>query len=378
MKIADIQAWIFHSPLESPFKPSWVPGYTSMNSSAVIYQLTTDDGIVGIAGGNAFADEAKGAVNLVRAYMMSLDVEDTAEVFSRLTTVSRVLGMRAWFIEVAFWDILGKAQNKSIAGLLGATSDRIRAYASTGELREPDDAAEHAAKVVARGFKGIKIRTRHDDPAKDAQMVAAVREAIGPDIALMCDANQAWRVDAFAKGPSWDLERAVNTAKAMEKHSVAWLEEPLDMYDLKGYAALRQETSTPVAAGELHGDPALVRLLIEEEGVDIVQPDLVFTGGITGAWELAREAQARGLGFSPHTWSNGLGLAANLQLAVAAGNCEWLEFPYDPPGWTPKGRDAMLTVPIEIDGSGDVVLPQAHGLGVSIDEGMLAKHAIAI
>lgn len=378
MKVVDLEAWLFHFPLSAPFRPSWVPGYTSTSNSAVIYRLRTDDGIEGVAGGVAFADEAKGPVNLLRAYLLGLDVNDIREVNSRLSTANRTLGIRAWFVETAFWDIRGKAQGKPIAALLGPHRDRIRVYASTGELRDPNDAAELATELVSRGYEGIKIRTRHETVEEDLAMVRAVREAIGDDIALMCDANQAWRVDTFARGPRWNLHRATSAAIGMEEFSVTWLEEPLDMYDIDGYAELRRRTKTPIAAGELHGDPALVRLLMESGGVDIVQPDLVFTGGISGAFELAEQAMRRGIGFAPHTWTNGLGLAANLHVALASSNCEWLEYPLDPPGWVPAARDAMLTEPLLPDGEGYLRIPEGPGLGVTIDEAKLTQYATPI
>lgn len=374
MKVTDLEAWLFHYPLPAPFRPSWVPGYVSTLNSAVIYRLRTDEGLEGMAGGVAFADEARGAVNLLRAYLLGLDIDDTEEVVSRLATANRTLGIRAWFVEAAFWDLRGKSEGKSVAALLGARRDRIPAYASTGQVRDPEEAAEHALAALALGFKGIKIRTRHPSLDEDLAMVRSVREAIGADIALMCDANQAWRVDAFAKGPVWDLERATAAARGMEEFGVAWLEEPLDMYDLRGYAQLRRNTKVKIAAGELHGDPGLVRLLMEADGVDVVQPDLVFTGGVTGAFALAQEAAARGLAYTPHTWTNGLGLAANLQVAMAAPNCEWIEYPYDPPGWVPEARDAMLTEPLSIDTEGFLALPDAPGLGVTLDEERLKAH----
>lgn len=378
MKVTELEAWMFHYPLPAPFRPSWVPGYISNMNSAVIYRLRTDDGLEGIAGGVAFADEAKGPVNLLRAYLLGLDVDDIREVHSRLQTANRTLGIRAWFVETAFWDLRGKAQGKSIAALLGPHRDSVQVYASTGELRDPAEAAEHAQGLVGQGFKGVKIRTRHETIEEDLAMVAAVREAIGDGVSLMCDANQAWRVDTFARGPRWDLERAATTAIGMEEYEVAWLEEPLDMFDLNGYAELRRRTKTPIAAGELHGDPGLVSLLIEAGGVDIVQPDLVFTGGVSGAFELAQQAHRRGLAFAPHTWTNGLGLAANLQVALASQNCEWLEFPFDPPGWVPDARDAMLTRTLEPDRDGSLQIPDRPGLGVLLNEEALATYGTAI
>lgn len=373
MIITELEAWAFHAPLDEPFHPSWVPGYTSMNNSAVIYRLKTDEGLEGIAGSVTFGDEAKGPVNLLRAYIGGLDPTDTEEVHARLQTANRTLGVRAWFLETAVWDLKGKAEGKSIAELLGAKRDKIKVYASTGEKRVAEEAAPHAAKTVAEGFPGIKIRPRHATLEEDIAMVKAVREAIGDDIALMADANQAWRVDVFEKGPFWDLERATKFAKACENFNLSWIEEPLDMYDFKGYAELRKNTSTPIAAGELHGDPGLVRLLMDADGVDIVQPDLVFTGGISGAFTLAKEADERRLKFAPHTWTNGLGLAANLQIAMAAPNCEWLEFPFDRPGWVPHKRDAMLADFFLPDPDGFLHLPKGPGLGVELNEDALTE-----
>lgn len=146
------------------------------------------------------------------------------------------------------------------------------------------------------------------------------------------------------------------------------------MFDLGGYRELAKNTKVAIAAGELHGEPSLVRLLMEAEGVDVVQPDLVFTGGVTGAWNLARESMQRRLRFSPHTWSHGLGLAANLHLAVAAENANWLEFPFDPPGWVPDARDAMLTEPILPNENGLLQIPDLPGLGVEIDEEKLKTY----
>lgn len=377
MLITELDAWIFHHPLKEPFRPSWVPGYTATNSSAVIYRLRSDSGLEGWAGGVAFADEAKGPVNLLRAYMLGIDAEDTDEIYGRLRSAYQTLGVRVWFAEVAVWDLLAKAQKRSISELLGGTRDRMRCYASTGELRTPDEAASHARRVIDQGFTGIKIRTRHPTIAEDLAMVRAVREAIGPDVALMCDANQAWRVDAFAKGPVWDLDRAIETAKGMEEFGVEWLEEPLEMFDFDGYAQLRNKTATPIAAGELHGDPGLVDLLMDRGGVDIVQPDLVMTGGFTGAGRIARRAQEKGLAFAPHTWTNGLGLAANLQLAASADNCNWVEYPYDPPGWTPEGRDVALTATIDVDAEGWVEV-KGPGLGVEVDLEKLERFAMQI
>jgi L-alanine-DL-glutamate epimerase-like enolase superfamily enzyme len=378
VRIAEVDAWLFRRPLAEPFSPAWLPGYVQTANTCVIYRLRTDEGLEGVSAGVAFADEARGPVNLLRAFLTGLDVEDTDEVHRRLATANRVLGIRAWFVEAAVWDLRGKAAGRPVDELLGSERDRIRVYASTGEVRGPDEAAAHARRLVLAGFRGLKLRTRHPRLEEDLEMVAAVREAVGPEVALMCDANQAWRVDVFGEGPVWDLERAVAAAEGMAAHGVTWLEEPLDMYDLAGYAALRRRTATPIAAGELHGDPSLVGLLIDAEGVDVVQPDALMTGGVTGATALARLAAGRGLEFSPHSWSNGVGLAVNLHVALAAENCSWLEFPLDPPGWVPTDRDAMLGRTLVPDADGCLHRPGPEGLGIELDEAAVAEFGMPL
>ena len=114
--------------------------------------------------------------------------------------------------------------------------------------------------------------------------------------------------------------------------------------------------------------------LIRHESVDILQPDATLSGGIRLGRDVARMAEDAGLGFAPHTWTNGVGLAANLHVMAASPNCEWAEFPFDPPGWTPEGRDAMLTEPFRLDAEGYVRLPDGPGLGIELDEERIAAH----
>jgi L-alanine-DL-glutamate epimerase-like enolase superfamily enzyme len=197
---------------------------------------------------------------------------------------------------------------------------------------------------------------------------------VGDGFPVAADANQGWRVDVFdPTTPRWSFKRALATARAYEEFDVAWLEEPLDQFDFEGYRRLRDQTTTPIAGGELCGDVWALREHIERRSLDIVQPDAMFTGGITGALEIATLARYAGLGFAPHTWSNGLGLVGNLHV-LAATHGSWLEYPYDPPGWVPEGRDAMLTQPIMIDQDGWVSLPQGPGLGVELDIERIQAH----
>jgi L-alanine-DL-glutamate epimerase-like enolase superfamily enzyme len=379
MKIDRIDAWICHFPLPAPFSPSWVPGLASQANSCVVYRIGTDEGLEGYAGWVAFADEPRGAVNLMRAFLMGRDPTRVAEIRPILETAVRVLGLRVWFIETAIYDLAAKAAGMPLYRYLGGGRDRVPAYASFGEVREPKQRADDALAAMDRGFRAIKLRPRHQTMRTDVEEVRTVRAAAGDDLVVACDANQGWRVDVFAPDNPvrWDFKRALSTAKAYEEFDVAWLEEPLDQFDFEGYRRLRDHTTTPIAGGELLGDIWPLRELIERRALDIVQPDATFTGGISGALEIAQMAHAFGLGFAPHTWSNGLGLAANMHV-LAATHGAWLEYPYDPPGWVPEARDAMLTEPIAVDPDGWVTMPAGPGLGVALDFDRIKAHGEVI
>ncbi|MCA1833802.1 MAG: mandelate racemase/muconate lactonizing enzyme family protein [Actinomycetota bacterium] len=377
MKIDRIDAWICHFPLPAPFSPSWVPGLANPNNSAIVYRLRTDEGLDGYAGWVAFADEPKGPVNLMRAFLLGRDPTRPSELRPMLESAVRVLGLRVWFVETALYDLAAKAAGLPLYRYLGGARDRVQAYASFGELRDGPRRAEDTLAAKELGFSCVKLRPRHPTMREDIEEVRIVRAAVGDDFGIACDANQGWRVDTFAQGPKWDFKRALATAKAYEEFGVAWLEEPLDQFAFDDYKRLRDQTTTPIAGGELAGDVWPVRELIERRAVDIVQPDPTFTGGITGALGLARMAEQFGIGFQPHAWSNGLGFAASLHV-LAASNGALMEYPYDPPGWVPEGRDAMLAEPFRVDADGWITLPTGPGLGVELDLERIEAHGDAI
>lgn len=379
MKIERIDAWICHFPFPEPFHPAWVPGLPSPMNSCVIYRLATDEGLEGYTAFVAFADEARGPINLMRAFLIGRDPTRPSEIRPIIEAAVRVLGIRVWFVEAAILDLAAKAAGLPLYRYLGGARDRVPAYASFGEVREPKRRADDALAALEAGFRAIKLRPRHDTFAEDVEEVRVVREAVGDRLRIACDANQGWRVDTFKPdSPRWDFKRALATAKAYEEFDVMWLEEPLDQFDFEGYRALRAQTTTPIAAGELAGDIWPIRELIERRAVDIIQPDAMFTGGITGAVQIARMAQIAGLGFAPHTWSgNGIGLIANLHV-LGATHGAFLEYPYDPPSFVVETRDAMLAEPLGIEPDGTVLLPKGPGLGIQLDFERIQAHGTAI
>ncbi len=373
MVITDIHCYVCHFPLTAPFRPSWIPGYEQTTNGAVIIRVFTDEGIEGACAGVAFAGEWKGFAELLKAFLVGRDPFRVEDIVGILRS-AKVIGVRPWFVEVAMWDIIGKACGQPVYRLLGGARDRVKAYASTGELRPPDEMARLAQMLVDEGFQAIKLRLRRFDYREDLAAVEAVRIAVGDDVEIMVDANQAWRIHGFMDYPRWDLKTALSVARALESLGVSWLEEPLPMRDFDGLSLLRGSTSLRIAGGELNDDMDDFRELLSRGCYDIIQPDVTFSGGLSLCKKIASMAEAYNVVYNPHTWTNGLGMAANLQIMGAVPNCTHCEFPYDPPGWVPETRDAMLTEPLVVDGEGYVKIPDGPGLGVAVDWEKVEAH----
>jgi L-alanine-DL-glutamate epimerase-like enolase superfamily enzyme len=183
-------------------------------------------------------------------------------------------------------------------------------------------------------------------------------------------------VTIVADAPLWDLDRAERFATACADVGIVWIEEPLPMDAYDDLSELTVRSKVPIAGGELHssGLPEL-EMMIKRRCYAIFQPDALFTGGIAQTMEVIRLCREHGLGYSPHTWTNGIGFAVNLQLFAASGfadECE-LEYPLAPPGWTVAARDGILEEPFENSG-GTLRTPTAPGLGFEIDRRALARY----
>ena len=378
MKIERIEAWVCRFPLPGTFYPSWIPGVGEDHSSSVVYRLTTDDGIEGVAAGIAVLEEARATLPLLQVYLTRREVTAVEDLLKTLRSAHQIIGLRAFHVEIALWDIIGKAAGLPVHKLLGGARDRLDAYASTGALKPPQAHVDMCEQIRSEGFRAVKLRVRHPTIAEDIAVVEAVRSALGDDLTIMVDANQGWRVHGLAPYPEWDFKRAANFARACEEFDVYWLEEPLYHHDYDGYAALRNSTSVRIAGGEMLCELHPFRELIQRGGLDVVQPDAALSGGILNSRKVAVLAEAFGVEYAPHTWTNGIGLAANLQCMGAAPNSSWCEFPYEPGSWEPEGRDGMLTEPIRTDPDGTIAVPQGPGLGIEVDWDAVAAHGVPL
>jgi D-galactarolactone cycloisomerase len=374
MKVDRIELFHVAIPLPKPFYPAWIPGYPQTVNRFTLMRLTTDDGVQGLAAGVAFESEREGLGGLLGPYLIGLDPTDIATARQRVHEAS-YLGWRNYWIEAAFWDILGKVEGKPVWALLGGKeAGRVPVYASTGEVHPPEQRAEEVLRLRDMGFRSVKLRVHSFDPAEDVAQVETVRRAVGDTTEIGVDANQGWRVALIDDAPLWTLERAADFARACADLGVSWLEEPLDMYAYDEQAELCRFSQVPIAGGELNGGWHEFKVMLEKGSYDIYQPDATMGGGIGDAKRVMDACRERGLGYTPHTWTNGLGFLINLQVYAAGPRDHALEYPYEPPGWIPEARDGILTEPIRVAPDGTVAVPEVPGLGIDLDEDKLARH----
>jgi D-galactarolactone cycloisomerase len=349
--------------LDPPFHAAWDPE-PRRSFEATLVLVETDEGVTGIGSG----DTMDGFERYEHLFVGQdpLAIERHVAV---LETITFHAG-RYWPLEAALWDLAGKAAGKTVAELLGGQLDRLPAYASTGEQRSPDERSESALRLREEGFRALKLRIDRTRLDEGFAAVEAVREAVGDSMEIMVDLNQGWRMPGDI-GPALDFDAVASVAARLRDLGVFWLEEPLPRDDVKGYAALRQDGGLRIAGGEMARTTAELEAFEAADGLDVYQPDAVLSVGLLRERELAERVTARGHSFTPHTWTNGIGLLANLHLTAGVGGGPYLEFPYDPPGWRPDRRDFMLAEPIRVDPEGFVTVPNRPGLGVELADGLV-------
>ena len=369
MRIAAVETRRYRFPFDPPLRAAWDP-QPRTHQDATLVCVVADDGARGYASGDALPD-----AEMLQRLLAGVDPFRTEVVREVCETVD-FHGGRPWTVEVAVWDLVGRLVGQPLWRLLGGRSERLLAYVSTGEAVAPEERATRVLALREQGVRAVKLRFHHDDWRRDIEVVEAVRGAVGGDVEIMVDANQGWRM-AGDRSARWDVATATQCARALEPLGVYWLEEPLRTDDVEGYALLRRRTSLRIAAGEMVRSLFEARDLILRGGVDVVQPDVVLAGGLGGCRRIAALADLCGRAFSPHTWTNGFGLVANLHLAAAVSTCPYLEVPLDPPGWTPGRRDWLLGTTVEIAADGTIAPPPGRGLGIVPDLDRLEEHRIA-
>lgn len=377
MAITAVETYFFEHPLERPFYPTWVPMHAQTANRCVILKLLTDEGLEGIGAASVFSEE--------QARLLKFIVQDTIGQFligadpqaiDVLNEVIRLygfmLGGRPWLIEVALWDLIGKMEGQPLHKLWGGTRTEMELYASTGELATADKSPERALAAREAGFRAIKLRAHHMDFHDDIRAVEAVRHEVGDSVRILVDANQGWILSPL--GVKWDFGTAMEFCRAVADLNLYWLEEPLNRFEYDDLARLRDSVDTPIAGGEMNQGMHEFKILLEKDCLDVYQPDATLAGGVTMAREVARLAREKGRTFSPHTWTNGIGFAINLQIAASQPDCPLLEFPWEPESWSPQARDAMLTQPF-IAEQGTLRIPDGPGLGIELNPDAMDRFA---
>jgi D-galactarolactone cycloisomerase len=367
MRIAGIETRRYSFPFEPPLRVAWDPVPRTRQEATVVI-VSSDEGVEGYASGDALPDR-----ELLERLLVGVDPL-RSEVVREVCETVDFHGGRPWTLEVAVWDLVGRALRQPLWRILGGRSESLLAYASAAEPAHAGERARRCAALRDAGVRAAKLRFGADWRA-GVEAVETVRAAVGPDFAIMVDANQGWRMPGDLR-PRWDVATAIACARALEPLGVEWLEEPLRTDDVEGYAALRRATSLRIAAGEMLRDAAAARDLVVRGGVDVIQSDVVLAGGIGGARRIAAVADLHGRTWSPHTWSNGYGLVANLHAALAFSTCPYVEVPFDPPAWPARRRDWLLPAPVEIAADGTIQPPAGPGLGVEPDLDALDRYRV--
>jgi L-alanine-DL-glutamate epimerase-like enolase superfamily enzyme len=359
----------------------------------LLVQVHTDEGIVGLGEAAAYGGFLESTEALIlgelRRTIVGQDPFRIERLWSMMATRAHQRGRRGMLmmaisgIDIALWDIVGQATRTPLYRLLGAYRETLDAYASAGFYAAGKDAAALAEEVggyAAQGFKTIKMKVGrnpdvmlnplHDMPAsdyavatldEDVERVRAARAAIGSKVRLAIDANNAWTPPV-----------ALRFMRQVETLDVAWLEEPVATEDLVGSAEVASRLDTPVAGYETETGLAGFRDLIERRAVDIVQPDVIWTGGITECRKVAAVAQAHGLPVVPHVFSSAVASVANMHLIASLPNAGLLEFDQNP---NPL-RTELLTEPVAVDGDGRVRLPERPGLGIELNQETIDRYRV--
>jgi L-alanine-DL-glutamate epimerase-like enolase superfamily enzyme len=336
-----------------------------------IVKISTDGGLVGI--GTPGYAAAASFESWVKPQLIGKDPFDMEQH-------ARVLRMAngCWGVEIALWDLIGKATGQPIYKLWGGFSDKVPAYASFIEVRTPERRAEDVLQARDAGYRAVKLRLHDWTLREDIAQVEAARKAAGDTLTILVDANQAQQpgTPQLAPGPIWTEQRALQTARELERLGVYWLEEPLDRYNFEGLRRLAAAADVLIAGGENNRGLHEFRWLIEQDCYDVIQPEALVSEGIGQLRKVAALAELHHKLVAPHHGGGGVGLAAHLHLCAAIPNASYLEVWHDPPVITSDIFQWYLKEPLRVDAEGFVRVPQKPGLGVELDEEKIQRYRL--
>jgi L-alanine-DL-glutamate epimerase-like enolase superfamily enzyme len=340
---------------------------------STLVKILTDENVIGIgeAGFSAIYEPwIHLHVEKLKPMIINQDPFDVEKIWEEMYVLTHMWGRRGMEtyaisgIEIALWDIIGKACGKPVYKLLGGFKDKVRCYAAPS-LKEPAIIKKECEKFVSEGFTAIKLRTGLGFD-KDLDIVKSVREAVGKNIELMVDANMAY-----------DHNKAVEMAKRLTRYDISFFEEPVRAHSVEEYVRemlrLKKKIEIPLAGGECFFTRYEFGELISKQAVDIVQPDATSVGGILECKKIGVMASVWGIKCIPHIACSSIpafGLAANLHVICSLSNSPLIEYdPYD----TPLRRE-IVKGQLYAE-KGFLMAPTASGLGLELNEDALKNYA---
>ena len=369
MKITDAQTIRLRAAIPADGQVFSRSGVRSTRSTTLV-RVDTDEGISGIgsASGNGELIEVIVA-KVIKPLLVGMDPTEIDTIWDKAYVRgghkefgTRGIGVVALSgVDIALWDILGKAHGVPLYQLLGGKCrDKVPVYATALYPEEPSKVARRARGFADQGFHGVKIKVGFDLD-QDIRIVRAVREELGKDFIVMTDANQGYSVDV-----------ALKASDAFADCGAYWLEEPLFVEDIEGHAILREKSKTPIAVGEnLHMCYAFENFIMRG-AVDFIQPDVARAGGITEIRKITALAARHKVPVSFHTWGDGVALAASVHLSAALKDCIVMELDYT---YNPL-REELLREPFKVQ-NGFLIPPERPGLGIELNPNALERFAFS-
>ena len=379
MKIDRIETFLLEAPIEEPF--AWSQGQARVRE-ALICKITTDEGIVGWGEGGVSPSQPV-IHDIFAPRLLGQDPSEInrlwGELFHSIYNDSQTGGFGGGAIsavDIALWDIAGKAADKSLSMLLGgAVRQKVAVYA-TGLYYQDDPKYRkliaEAESFLEAGYRGMKTKVGDLSIEEDVHRVAVIRRAIGDDRFLMVDANKAYRPSV-----------AIEIGRRLADLDIHWFEEPVMANDVDGYLQVKQRQPLAVAGGEVWYNRFDARDFLARRALDIAQPDVRYIGGISEFRNVAAQANAMGILVNPHVWGSSIMISASISLTATFPPCPYVRCPrayeQDPVmefDQTPNPiRHDLASIRFDQE-NGFVDIPDGPGLGVEIDEGVLGRLCI--
>ena len=374
MMIKEITPYVLTSKLDEPF---YFSQWQYDTRKICLVKITLEDGTYGWGEGYGPADLVKAGIEFFKPFLIGKSAIEHETIWQEMYLRSLDFGRSGVFqaavsaIDVALWDLKGKIFKQPVSKMLGGIKNPIIHPYATGLYFTKSDnlaqkLADEAIDYKSQGFKSIKMKVGHDVKT-DLKHIEAVRKVIGDDVNLMIDANHAY-----------SYKEALELSLQAEQYKIGWFEEPISPEDYQGYKRLRDNTTIPIAGGECEYLKYGFKRLFDNESVDIAQPDICATGGLTEAKRIATLAQTYSKDIVPHSWGTWIAISAAVHFV---GNLDknpgrmFSEVPTMELDRTENPlRDEVVLHNLKIE-NGVLTVPTTPGLGIEINEDALKKYS---